>query len=459
MGLSLNNITKNVVKNAISKNAAAQKYINNNPTVKSAVDKALGSNSTNSSKSSNTKLKADPEGTVIRDNSGNDVGISYNSTPTWLSSELKTSRDQSTIQNGVNNKMNSTANSGVYGTTQGVTENDYINRIADLQKAAKQAEYENAYNKVLAQIDESRAKTNAEYRNQMNSADVANQINLKNYFENVANRGQTYSGSTSQGELALRIAGMNNQSTLANSKAQALANLNRDEAQAYNDYVTNLATSGATIDAQRYQNLLEQYRLDKQAQTKAEQEAFEREIATINQYYQDYTAEIQRREALNPNDPLIPYLKIARQQKIDEIEKGYLEAEKEAEAQRQAQAKLLMSMNDFVGLRALGYDTTNLEREFNNDMEKAKLEMSNIKSQIAKRNSSGGGGGNNSGGNNKSNNTVVDKNYSTVFNKAFDYRNNGYSAKDVVTYVQNQGLSDESEFQILNSLGLTQYIE
>ena len=118
----------------------------------------------------------------------------------------------------------------------------------------------------------------------------------------------------------------------------------------------------------------------------------------------------------------------------------------------------LLKLNDFAGLKAMGYDTTNLEREFNNDMEKARLEMSNIKSQIAKRNSSGSGG-NNSGGNNNSNNTVTDKNYSTVFNKAFDYRNNGYSAKDVITYVQNQGLSDESEFQILNSLGLTKYME
>lgn len=430
MKLSLNNLASSAIKSTINK--AINNYAKNN---------------------TKTKLNADPEGTVIKDNVGNDVGISYNKTPTWLSSDVKTSRDQSTVKSSANSgssASNVTYSGGATTPLGSGTENDYINRIADLQKVAKQAEYENAYAKVLSQIDESRAKTRAEYRNQMNSADVANQVNLKNYFENVANRGQTYSGSTSQGELALRIAGMNNQSTLANSRAQALANLDRDEAQAYNDYVTNVATSGATIDAQRYQNLLEQYRLDKQAQTKEEKEAFEREIATINQYYQDYTAEIQRREAMDPNDPLIPYLKIARQQKLDEIEKSYLEAEKQAESQRQAQAKLMLSMNDFAGLRALGYDTTNLEREYN-------LGLANTQSQIARRNSLGGGG--NSGSNNQSSNTTVDKNYTTAFNKAFDYKNQGYSAKDIITYVQNQGLSDEGEFQILNSLGLTKYIE
>ena len=417
MGLSLSNLTKDAVKKVINNNSAIKNYINSNAAVKSAVDKALGNSTTSSSTSSkstsgnSTKLNADPEGTVIKDNAGNDVGISYSQTPTWLSGDLKTSRNQSTVRSSANNTADNLTYAGG-NTNYGIgTENDYINRIADLQKVAKNAEYANAYNKVLAQLDESRAKTRAEYRNQMNGADVANQMNLKNYFENVANRGQTYSGSTSQGELALRIAGINNQSTLANSRAQALANLDRDEAQAYNDYVTNVATSDASIEATRYKNLLDQYRLDREAQTKAEKEAFQREIATINQYYQDYTAEIQRREALDPNDPLIPYLKIARQEKIDEIEKGYLEAEKEAEAQRQAQAKLMLSMNDFAGLRELGYDTTNLEREFN-------LDLANTQSQIAKRYKN----------NNNNNNNTTKSQYSNVLKGVQGYlKSNGES--------------------------------
>lgn len=43
------------------------------------------------------------------------------------------------------------------------------------------------------------------------------------------------------------------------------------------------------------------------------------QIETIGQYYNDFQAEINRREAINPNDPLIPYLKAARAQKIAQM--------------------------------------------------------------------------------------------------------------------------------------------
>ena len=156
-----------------------------------------------------TKLNADPEGKVIKDSKGNDVGIKYDSTPTWLSSTPKTSSSNTTTGGG---NKNSSGSSGGSAISTG-NANDYINKVADYQKVAKQSEYENAYNKVMAQIEEARAKTKAEYQAQRNNADTSNQIQQKNYFENVANRGQTNSGSTSQGELALKIAGMNNQST------------------------------------------------------------------------------------------------------------------------------------------------------------------------------------------------------------------------------------------------------
>lgn len=433
------NVLGDAVKNVINKSTAVKNYVNSNPSVKAAVNKATGGTSSGTTK----RLKADPEGTVIKDNTGSDVGISYNSTPTWLSGELKTSRDQSTVRSGANNIINTNGYTGATGSLEG-TENDYINRIADLQKAAKNAEYANAYNKVLSQLDESRAKTRAEYRNQMNSADVANQLNLKNYFENVANRGQTYSGSTSQGELALRIAGMNNQSTLANSRAQALANLDREEVRAYNDYVTNMATSDATIEAQKYQNLLEQLRTDQERLRKEEKEAFEREIKTISQYYQDYTAEIQRREALDPNDKLIPYLKIARQEKIDALEKKAKEDLETLEKQQQQEFNNLIKLNDFAGLRALGYDTTNLERDYN-------LSVANTQSQIAKRYSSGS---KSSSGGSKTTKTTTDNTYKSSNNSIAAYIN-GRLKEDLIKYdkdTKTYGLADSLEYDAQTNL-------
>jgi hypothetical protein len=319
------------------------------------------------------KLKADSEGTIIKDSQGNEQGISYNKLPTWLSSEAKSTPNKaSAVSSGTSGATGATNNNAN-------SENDYINRVADLQKIAKESEYENAYNKVMSQIEEARAKTAAEYQAKRNDADVSNQIQQKNYFENVANRGQTNSGSTSQGELALKISGMNNQSALRAGEAQAMADLNRDATNAYSDYINNVAQSNANIDIQRYQNLLEQHRIDQERASKEAKEAFEREIATIAQYDADYAAEIQRREALNPNDPLIPYLKIARQEKLDELERGLQEKEKANQEALEKEIKVLMQLKDYDALDALGYDTSLLRKE-------SALDIANIQSLINSRN-------------------------------------------------------------------------
>lgn len=414
-----------------------------------------------------TKLKADPEGTIIKDSAGNDVGISYNKLPTWLSSTPKTSRDQSTIKTPSNNvnddsvSTGETSSNGFWGNTKnssstkkvtttsgGATPsgdaNDYINQVADLQKVAKQAEYENAYNKVMSQIEESRAKTKAEYQAQRNNADVSNLIQQKNYFENVANRGQTNSGSTSQGELALKIAGMNNQSTLQSGQAQAMADLNRDANNAYSDLINNVVQSNANIDIQRYQNLLEQYRIDQEKASKEAKETFEREVATIAQYDADYTAEIQKREALNPNDPLIPYLKVARQQKLDALEKGLQEQIKAEQEAREKEVKLLMQLKDYDALDALGYDTSLLRKE-------SALDMARTQSLI---NSSNGSGGNNSA-------KKKNADYNSVYEDALKMKTSddiNYAYKDIVAYILNQGLTEEQEYQMIGSLGLLEFM-
>lgn len=49
---------------------------------------------------------------------------------------------------------------------------------------------------------------------------------------------------------------------------------------------------------------------------KATDAALQRQLDTISQYSADYQAEINKRQAVNPNDPLIPYLATARAQKL-----------------------------------------------------------------------------------------------------------------------------------------------
>lgn len=64
----------------------------------------------------------------------------------------------------------------------------------------------------------------------------------------------------------------------------------------------------------------EQYaRQDAQLQRELSEQDFQTQIDTLGQYYSDFSAEIQRREAINPNDPLLPYLRMAREQKRSDI--------------------------------------------------------------------------------------------------------------------------------------------
>jgi len=62
----------------------------------------------------------------------------------------------------------------------------------------------------------------------------------------------------------------------------------------------------------------------------ASERDLQRQIETIAQYSNDYQAEINRRMAIDPNDPLIPYLKVARAQKIAAMKEAELDAQEKA---------------------------------------------------------------------------------------------------------------------------------
>ena len=296
----------------------------------------------------------------------------------------------------------------------------------------------------MSQIEEARAKTKAEYQAQRNNADVSNQMQQKNYFENVANRGQTNSGSTSQGELALKIAGMNNQSALQSGQAQAMADLNRDANNAYSDLINNVVQSNANIDIQRYQNLLEQYRIDQENLRQEQKERLEHEIATIAQYEGDFDAAIAREEAKDPNSIMLLYLRNAKVEGEKKLKEELAQTLKEAKEEQEKEIKILMQLKDYDALDALGYDTSLLRKE-------SALDMARTQSLI---NSSNGSGGNNSA-------KKKNADYNSVYEDALKMKTSddiNYAYKDIVAYILNQGLTEEQEYQMIGSLGLLEFM-
>lgn len=135
------------------------------------------------------------------------------------------------------------------------------------------------------------------------------QAGKRSLAEFLAQRGQTSSGVAAQGQIqGLSSLGMG-LGQLESTRAEALAN----------------------IDLQRSQ--AEQTALSQQAELAgvSEEKRAAQDLAAIQAgaYNQDVQAEINRRSAINPNDPMIPFLTAQRNQKLSGI------AEAQAKQQQQ----------------------------------------------------------------------------------------------------------------------------
>ena len=217
----------------------------------------------------------------------------------------------------------------------------------------KQQELQRARANALSSLNAEEAKTNQAYAAEIARTNRDNDVALKNYFENVANRGQTYSGSTSQGEIAFNVANKNNINALQTAQANALADIARRRQLAEQGYIDDLQSATNAIDLEVLKNRMEQ-------ESNAGTEALKK--AQLMAELGDYTG----LQALGYDTAGIQ-------------ENNRLKQEQEQAEQALNKAKLMAQMGDFSGLKALGYDTTALERQWNTD-------IANTQSLISSRN-------------------------------------------------------------------------
>lgn len=171
------------------------------------------------------------------------------------------------------------------------TAGDNISALADLQKQMKQQELQRARASALSSLNAEEAKTNQVYEAEIARTNRDNDVALKNYFENVANRGQTYSGSTSQGEIAFNVANKNNINALQTAQANALADIARRRQLAEQGYIDDLQSATNAIDLEVLKNRITQEESAKEAAAKAEQNAAEDALnrAKLAAQYGDYS--------------------------------------------------------------------------------------------------------------------------------------------------------------------------
>lgn len=293
--------------------------------------------------------------------------------------------------------------------------NDSITQLADLQKKIKQQELEQARKKALSDLEAEELTTNNAYKNQINQASTNADIALKNYFENVANRGQTNSGSTSQGEIAHNLAKSQNISALQQAQASALADIARRKTLANQGYTDNLESINNQIDLQTLQSQIE-------TESKAGTNALEQ--AQLMAKLGDYSG-------LRQLGYDTTFMELQQQ---NELQQAQAKLSSDEASQALSKAKLMADMGDFSGLKALGYDTTQLEKQWSANLAQKYAQTAKTKN-----------GGTNTPTNDKT----------KVFNQAYKYLvGEGYSKDDVIKYVQGQGLTSDEEYDILNNLGL-----
>jgi hypothetical protein len=219
---------------------------------------------------------------------------------------------------------------------------DSYSALANYQKQLKQQELAKARANALSSLNAEENATNQAYANQIKQTATNADIALKNYFENVANRGQTYSGSTAQGEIAHNIARQNNISALQQAQASALADIARRRQLAEQGYIDDLQSASNAIDLKVLEN-----RISNEQNAGAEALKKAQLMAELGDY--------SGLQALGYNTSV-----------IEEQNKAKASAN-EAE-QVLNQAKLMAQVGDFSGLKALGYDTTALEKQWNADI-------------------------------------------------------------------------------------------
>lgn len=206
--------------------------------------------------------------------------------------------------------------------SQPKAENPYEDAMAEIQNRydniAQQQQQANALAVKQGQqrLENQKYTINQSYDDSARQAYIANMQGKKNLPQQLAMSGAT-GGATETANLGLQTSYENN-----------LTNINTNRANALNDIdnaIIELQNNGDLTAAQQaldnsqqalsaYQNLMANKINYDIAQKEND---FNAQLSTLSQYSDDYQAEINRRMELNPNDPLIPYLIAARQEKIN----------------------------------------------------------------------------------------------------------------------------------------------
>ena len=192
-----------------------------------------------------------------------------------------------------------------------------------LQEKKRLAALEAQKRSALAALGQERGLVEPQYQRAVSGAAGQSATGARNLAEYMAQRGLTNSGASVQGEISRQGALQNVVGGLEQERVNWLSDIARRETGAKSAYDQGALEASLDREASSLQARL------------AEQERARTEsIGTVGQYGQDYAAEINAIQAEmargdNSRAYLLPYLKIARQEKVAGIAKSQAEQEQE----------------------------------------------------------------------------------------------------------------------------------
>ena len=242
-----------------------------------------------------------------------------------------------------------------------------IEALTNLQRQKSAADLAAKRDSSLASLSEQRSGITPAYQGQRTTQDTSSKIASKNFAEYLAQRGQNNpvgeSGTMNQFKTASDIANMQSLSNLYGQEQSALDKNSRDVSGVQTGYNSDVASANMGIDAQALQIKIDalqsaQNKADTQAQadkvfnynvsqdklstdTAAKTKTENDFVNTLGAYSGDYQAEINTiaNDGDITNDWKLPYLKAARQEKVNAQNAELIVAQTKAIADQKADTK------------------------------------------------------------------------------------------------------------------------
>ena len=156
-----------------------------------------------------------------------------------------------------------------------------LNQIKEAQKKSAVADLEKTRNQALSDLEQEKTTNAANFNAQRTKTNIQNQLAAKNFKEYLVNSGRSNSGIMPQYEMNRQNNLQRNINEINSNQNMALADINRRNTLANQNYNSGLESANAQIEANYLNNLLDQQQLAWEREM--QQKQFDEQVRQYNE--------------------------------------------------------------------------------------------------------------------------------------------------------------------------------